>query len=137
MITKQMRYTNSMNRTQRIVAGLAVVGVFCVPLFAFAQLGGGGTVPGGSSVVVIQNPLQCTALPDCVDLILTFLLQISVPIVTIMVIIGGFFILTGGGSPEQLRKGKNTILYAVIGFAAILLAKGVTTVIINILTPSN
>ena len=58
-----------------------------------------------------------------------FLLLIGAPITGIMVLVGGYFMITSGGSSERFTTGRKTILYAVVGFVALLLAKGVAAVI--------
>lgn len=94
---------------------------------AFAQGTGGNPPP-----ILIENPLTCSDFPDCAQKFLTALLQISVPIVAIMVLIGGFQIMTAGGVPEKYEAGKKTILYAVIGFVIVLAADSVVLLIRSI-----
>ncbi len=43
-------------------------------------------------------------------------------IATIVIIIGGIMIATSAGDPGKVKKGKNAILYAVIGLAVAVLA---------------
>ena len=50
-----------------------------------------------------------------------------------MVLYGGFLILTAGDKPEQITKGKNTILYAAIGYTIILCSWGVIYIIQQVL----
>jgi hypothetical protein len=110
---------------------------------AWAQGGpivpGGPTVPpaGGVSITLI-NPLECK-LPGyegfgCVaQAIINALFYISIPLVSIMVLIGGFQILTAAGNPEKFTKGRNTILYAVLGFAIIIIGLGAVSLIRQLL----
>jgi hypothetical protein len=46
-----------------------------------------------------------------------------------MVMIGGFTILTAGDNPEKVNSGKRIITWAVVGFAIILMAGGVISLI--------
>ena len=50
-----------------------------------------------------------------------------------MVIYGGFQILTAGGTPEKFTTGRKTILYAVIGYGIIIISKGVTLILKQLL----
>lgn len=68
--------------------------------------------------------LECLA-SKAVD----FLITISVPIVAIMVLYGGFQMMTAGGNPEKFKSGRQTILYAAVGFVVVLAAKGVVELI--------
>ena len=61
------------------------------------------------------------------------LTTIAIPIVAIMVIWGGFQIMTAGGSEEKISSGRKTILYAAIGFAVVLLASQIVPLINEIL----
>lgn len=57
---------------------------------------------------------------------------VSVAIMTIMVLYGGFQIITAGGDPEKFQTGKRTILYAAIGFVVLLVAGSVANIIKSI-----
>ena len=50
-----------------------------------------------------------------------------------MILIGGFQILTAKDSPEKVKSGRATIMYAVIGFVIILISKGVALILLNII----
>lgn len=89
--------------------------------------------PGGGTGFTIPNPLNCDTLQDCVSKVIRGLLLLATPIVAVMVIWGGFQILTAGGDPEKFSTGKKTILYAAVGFAVILLAQGVVFIIQDVL----
>jgi len=91
---------------------------------AQAQTTGGGT---------LQNPLGNTTFEGVVQKIITGLLQIATPIVAIMVIVGGFMIMTAGGNSEKVKKGRDVVLYAVIGFAVILFAQAVVFILKDLL----
>ncbi len=89
------------------------------------------TNPGGIS---LKNPLNFTNLSDLLTAIAKFLFTISVPIVTIMVLFGGFQVLTAAGNAQQIDAGKRTLLYAVIGFVIILLAGGIASLVGSVLS---
>ena len=63
----------------------------------------------------------------------TFLQYIGAPIAVIMVLVGAFQMMTSEGNPEKYTKGKDTLIWAAVGFAIVLLAGGITTLISNIL----
>jgi len=114
-----------------------------VPLFVFSEesgsggkvpvSGSGGRVPSSNQTITIPNPLKVTTIAALVERINRWLIYIGAPILTLMVIIGAFQILTAGGNPEKVTSGRKTITYAVIGYALLLLSSGITKIIESIL----
>jgi len=101
---------------------------------AVAQSGGGTT--GGSNgggAISLPNPLSCEDLGCVIEKIISKLVQLAIPIVVIMVLIGGFQIMTAGGNEEKIKQGRSTIWWAVIGYAIILLADGLVLIIKSVL----
>lgn len=92
--------------------------------------GWGGQTPGG---VTLENPLGTTNVAELLDRIVNYLIVIASPIVAIMVIIGAFQMLFAAGDPEKFKKGQKTIIFAVVGFAIILISKGITSIIEQLL----
>ena len=101
---------------------------------AIAQTGGGTTGGGGGErTISFPNPLSCENLGCIVEKIISELVKLAIPIVVIMVLIGGFQIMTAGGNEEKVKQGRSTIWWAVIGYVVILLANGLVLVIKSIL----
>ena len=92
---------------------------------AVAQSGGG--------TISLPNPLSCQDLGCILTQIISKIAQLAIPIVVIMVLIGGFQIMTAGGNEERVKQGKSTIWWAVIGYVIILLANGLVLVIESVL----
>lgn len=87
--------------------------------------------------VVLTDPLGGKTLPQVINNVTHFLsTAIAIPLATIMVLIGAFQMTTSAGNSEKYTKGKNTLIWAAIGFAVAVLASGVTTLITNILSGS-
>ncbi|OGZ01373.1 MAG: hypothetical protein A3A43_01095 [Candidatus Liptonbacteria bacterium RIFCSPLOWO2_01_FULL_56_20] len=98
--------------------------------------GGGGPTGGGpgiGSAINLINPLACGNAVCVVEAILAAAFWISVPIVSIMVLWGGFQIAIAAGDPEKFSTGRKTIIYAAVGFLVILLAQGAVSIIRSIL----
>ena len=89
--------------------------------------------------ITLQNPLSgvsggnCNTLSCPAQAIINFFYTIAIPICGIMILVGGFQMMTAAGSPEKFSNGKKTILYAVIGFIVVLLAGSVAALIQNVL----
>ena len=89
------------------------------------------TAPVGE--IEIKNPLNFGTIPQILDEVSKFLFTIGTALVTVMVLWGGFQILTSAGNPSQVDKGKQTLLWAVLGTVVILIAGGIAELIKNIL----
>ncbi len=102
-----------------------------ISVFAFfANLANADTYGGTTgSDTTLLNPLAATSFPTLVEKILLGLIAIAIPICTIMVIVGGYYIMAAAGNEERLKTGRNTIFYAAIGFIVILIASGVSAIL--------
>lgn len=104
-----------------------IVGVFGVYTGVFAQSG------GGSGSISLPNPLgNCNDASCVATKIINFIFMLAAPICAIMVLWGGFEIMTSEGDPEKFKTGRNTIFYATVGFVVVLLANSVATIINSI-----
>ena len=69
---------------------------------------------------ILQNPLSC---PDLLCLFLQviriFLSALAV-FATFMFMYGGFHLISSGGNPEKVQKGKDTLAWAALGLVTIL-----------------
>jgi len=113
-------------------------GLFTNPSFAHETQPSNGngieTQPGG---ITLHNPAGSnTTIADLIHNITSGLVTIATPIVAIMVLIGAFQILFAAGDPEKFKRGKKTILYTIIGYAIILVASGITSIIKDLLGSS-
>ncbi|OGM90543.1 hypothetical protein A2755_03230 [Candidatus Wolfebacteria bacterium RIFCSPHIGHO2_01_FULL_48_22] len=75
------------------------------------------------------NPSGINTFGQLWSTIVQWLTAIMVPILTIVIIIGGFQMFTARDNEEQFTKGKKTVTYAVIGAAIVLVANGIILVI--------
>lgn len=84
----------------------------------------------------LPNPFDpnCTGVSvnDVVTKIINFIFVFATPICVIMVLWGGFEMMTSAGDPEKFSTGRKTILYAAVGFVVVLLANSVATLIQSI-----
>lgn len=97
--------------------------------YFFKTILGGFYEKTSADTFTITNPIACGDYGCVLDKITTFLVYIGAPIATIMILVGGFMMVTAGGDPEKFSKGKKILLYAAIGFVVILAAGSVPKVI--------
>ena len=81
----------------------------------------------------LENPIGTKSFTELLKRIIGYLIVIGAPILALMVLYGGFYILTAGGNPEKFKTGKDVILYAVIGYIIILVSWGIIYIIGEIL----
>lgn len=94
---------------------------------------------GGTNVFAdIENPLGETSdIYTLVMKILDFLIVLAIPLTAILVIYAGFVYITSAGNEEKLKTAQKTLIWALIGFAVVLLAKGIPQLIIDFLQGNN
>lgn len=92
-------------------------------------------IPGQQSTLTFFNPLDDLTVTDLLSKVLSGLTLLAIPIVTIMIIIGAYYIITSGGNPGRRTKGKDYILWAAVGFAVLLLADSVVAILQDFLQP--
>ncbi|MEK9168259.1 MAG: hypothetical protein AAB698_00460 [Patescibacteria group bacterium] len=81
----------------------------------------------------LTNPLGTCSIIEIISNVLDWLIIYSIPILALMILIGGFQILTAKDSPEKVSSGRKTIMYAVVGFIIILISKGIALILLNII----
>lgn len=114
-----------------LVRKVAVGGVAVGSFFALAFAQG---VFAQNTPISLTNPIGVSSFQGVVADIANFLLLIAVPLTAIMALIGGFQMITAGGNPEKFANGRKTLMYAAIGFAVVLIAGGVASIIKNFIS---
>ncbi|MDD4607261.1 MAG: hypothetical protein PHS07_02940 [Patescibacteria group bacterium] len=85
------------------------------------------------STVSISNPIPENDPKILVGKIIKAFLGFLGTIALVMVIYGGFMWMTSAGNETKIEKGKNTLLWAVIGLATIFLSYTILTMVFNAL----
>lgn len=82
--------------------------IFLPTSFAFAQ--------------VLQNPLkgEYSTIPGFLKAILNIVIDISVPIIVLMIVYSGFLFVKAQGNPEALATARKAIMWTIVGAAVIL-----------------
>lgn len=79
------------------------------------------------------NPGASTDLMATVKVILNAVFAVIGIVAVIMVILGGVTYATSQGDPNKVKKGKDTILYGVIGLVVALLAFAIVNFVLGAL----
>jgi hypothetical protein len=105
---------------------IAISFLLLIPIFygnaAFLSMDGGG---GGGGTSKLEEIL--TNIKDALK-------TLGYIVCAIFMIIGGYQMITASGDPKQFEKGRNTLLYAAIGFVVILLADNIVEWIKSIIS---
>ena len=72
-------------------------------------------------------------LIDSIYTITDWIFYILLSITGVLVVWGGVAIAMAGGDPENMAKGKNFIMYAMMGLAVALLSKAIPAIVQNLL----
>jgi hypothetical protein len=78
----------------------------------------------------ICNPIRANSITGFVDIFLTGVLKVGIPIVALAVIYCGFLFVAARGNSEKLSKAKSALLYTLIG-AAILLGSWSIAILVS------
>lgn len=68
-------------------------------------------------------------IEDLIDAVSKWIFILALVIAPLMILLGGFYMLTAAGDPGRSNKGKQIILWAVIGLGVILFAKAFISII--------
>ncbi len=79
------------------------------------------------------GPPEGADLTHLIAYIARVILYLIGVIAVLFLIIGGFQYITSAGNPDSIEKAKTTILYAIVGIIACLLAYAVVTYIVKAL----
>ena len=78
------------------------------------------------------NPLGATTGFDVLlQRILQAVVTIATPFIVLMIIFAGFQIVTAGGNEDKLSKGRQTLLWTLVGGLIVLGAQALATLIGN------
>jgi len=81
----------------------------------------------------IKNPIIYDTIIEVVESLTNFVFTLGIVLAPLVFLIGGFVFLTSGGDTNKVQKGKDIMIYAVIGFVIVLLVKGLVELIKNAL----
>jgi len=97
---------------KKIILAISILTLFSVALISFAQ----GTAPTPPNINIDIWSLLTRAL--------NWLFGIVIALAAIMIVWAGYAYITSAGSEEKMKTALNTLIYALIGVAIALLAKG-------------
>lgn len=124
--------------------GIVLFSVFLInwpAVFLWAQGGPGGVgeenaggVGGEIGGIKITNPLTSDNFKQLISNIADWLILIGIPVATLMFLWAGVLFATSAGDEKRIEKAKKTLIWAVIGLSIILISKGLSEIIKDLLS---
>ncbi len=117
---------------------LAVSAMVCLPNMAYAE-GENPPVAGNGALDKVKSGFDKvnskvnanTDLEGSIGTILMIVYSLIGIVAVVMIILGGVSYATSQGDPGKIKKGKDTILYGIIGLIIVLLAFAITQFVLN------
>jgi hypothetical protein len=104
-----------------LIAGAGVPGS---PIGAQAQTIHVVALPTSVATATL-NPLVATTTAQVLRNVANFIFLIAFSLALLMIIVGGFIILTSAGNPIRLKQGRDILLYTLLGLAIMMLSRGI------------
>ena len=79
------------------------------------------------------NPISSATLEELFTAVRNFLFGLSIVLLPVVILYGGFLLLTAQGDPEKISRARTVLLWAVVAFAIILVAGGLPNVLRDLL----
>ncbi|MBU3918285.1 hypothetical protein KKC63_00015 [Patescibacteria group bacterium] len=110
-----------------LISLVAVMGLVLVPAFALATVR--PTV--GLTPVATEPPLL--EVGQIMTNIIRYMYGFIIVLVVLMAMVSAYMFVTAGGNPEQVTKARNWLMYALIGLAVAVLARGIVTLVLTMI----
>jgi len=84
--------------------------------------------------VRLENPIGAENFGELIDRIIDIFFTLALFVTPLMIVIAGLLFVTAAGNPNQVQTARNILLYSLIGFLIILVAKGIVELFVEVLT---
>lgn len=79
-------------------------------------------LPNISLAEPLFNPLRVSTFPELVNKVISGILGVVGAISLVMMVIGGITWMTSAGNADRVRRGRDTLLWAILGLVVIFLS---------------
>ncbi len=117
-----MKKNKKINPTKRLLLFWSVLFLLISPIISNAV------------TVTISSVITNTDVGQLIDNVKNLMLFIAVPLSTIMMLWAGILFVTSEGDPQKIARAKSIITYVVIGIVVAVIASGLSSIIIEILS---
>lgn len=91
-------------------------------------------VAGGTQTIELPNPLGVSDINGLINTIIDGLIIFATPVAAAMVLWAAYLFMSSGGDTKKLTEARSALLWTVVGYAILLLAKGIGLIIQNFLS---
>ena len=92
------------------------------------KIGGIQCTEGKTAAFENDEKAICCSL-DPIFTVFDWIFVFAVVMAIILVVVGGFMLMTAGGEPEKLTKGRGWVIWALVGFAVAIAAKALPAMV--------
>ena len=97
-----------------------------------ASGGGGGGGVAEASTASIKNPMTIASSPQVfIGKIINAVMGIVGSLALLMFILGGLIWMTSAGSPEKVKKGRDIVIWSVLGLVVVFASYGLVSFLIK------
>lgn len=90
-----------------------------------------------TTTVELPNPIACNDATCLIGQVVRYILGTIAVIATLMFVWGGVMMLTSGGNADQVKRAKETLVWAAIGVVVILLSWVIIKAVLQALTKTS
>jgi len=94
------------------IISTTLLGLYLFPFFAT-----------GAEFTGLKNPIGSENFDEVIQGVVGFLVPFGMAISVIMILYGGFQMMTSGGDPNKHGAGRKTLLWAAVGLAILISAQ--------------
>ena len=102
---------------KKVLASLVLVTLLAVPVVGMTQ---------DEPPEIITDPQD---IVDLIETVTNWVFTIVMLLAVLFIILAAFFYITAAGNPETIGKGKTMLIYALVGIAVALIARGLPLLI--------
>ena len=122
-------YTTAGTKTIRMYASCGGHGAAALKTFSIIV----SPAPTSSPPTVLEPGIAATSIEEIIERIVQIIYWIFTSLAVIIILIGGFIVLTSAGNPRLIAKGRQAVLYTLLGFALLTLSRGIIELIFVII----
>ena len=82
----------------------------------------------------IENPIKSENLEEILQRVTRVLIGVSIPVFTLMMAIGAYYIITGANKPANREKARKIFFYSTLGFFIIMVSAAIVALISSIIS---